>query len=407
MAAALTLIAGLVIPWVAGYFCLRALQRSAGEPGQVLIALSAGALLGYLAVALLLMLQNALLGSVGLWLPLGLLALTAATGAWLQARQSAPAPPPRDTGSMRGPARWAAFLLAAGIVVHLAYSLVELLTQPLFPWDAWTVWAYRAKAWFFDGSLTPMMDSTDWMLTAEPFRYASTAINYPYLPSLMHLWAALALGTWHEALINLPVFSCALAIALGVAGAIRRAGGSGMVSLGAVYLLLSVPLMGAHSSLGGYGDIWMAGFAGIGMTLFLCGLLLKDRLLQALGGLLLLAGCMVKVEGTVWLAAALGILILARLTGKQLALLLTGALAVAIVGALTGLTWIELPLIGELGYREGVLLIPLREGVSIGVQDVGGAYLVNAFVLDSWHLLWPPVLVAAGFVLVCDARFTA
>lgn len=398
----LTLVAGLLIPWIAGFFCLRALQPQETRPGALLIDLSAGLLAGYAAVALLLMLQNTALAQVNWWGPLLVLGLLAAGAALFCFRAGfiARGVSPPNATAWSGAARWAALLLAAGVVIHVSYSLIELLTQPLFPWDAWTVWAYRAKAWFFDGSLTPMLRGADWITAAEPFSYASIATNYPYLPSLMHLWAALSLGSWHEALINTPVLPCAIAIALGLAGCIRRAGGSALVCLGAVYLLFSIPLIGAHTSLGGYADIWMAGFAGTGMMLLLCGMLVRERLLQLLGALLLLAGGMVKVEGVVWILAGLGTYLLVQLSARHILMLFAGSAVLVIIAAVTGLTWFDVPMIGELGYRDGMILVPMRSGIRIGLQDVGGAYLLNAFVLDSWHLLWALVLLASAFVVL-------
>lgn len=396
----LTLITGLTVPWLAGYFCLRTVQPSVDQTGNRLIALSAGLLFGYAAVALILMGQDMILGTVNGWLPVLLLASIAVLAASYRVKQTPSGAPHHDNIALTGSARWLVLALAAGILIHFAYSFIELLTQPLFPWDAWTVWAYRAKAWFYDGSLAPMLDGKEWMLSAEPFRYTSIAINYPYLPSLMHLWAALSLGAWHEALINIPVLACSLAIALGLAGSIRRAGGSILLMLGAVYLLFSIPLMGSHMSLGGYADIWMAGFAGVGMTLLLCGLLLNERLTQVLGTILLLAGCMVKVEGIVWIATALGVYILFKLSGKQILLLSIGAASLVAIAAMTGLTSVNLPLIGELGYRDGTILIPMRSGIRIGFQNVAGAYVHNLFVLGTWHLLWSMVLLALGAVAV-------
>lgn len=395
---ALTLIAGLTIPWIAGFLCIRTVQSYDNRPGSVMIALSAGLLLAYAAVALILMTQNLLLGSVNPWFPLLLLTPVAVIAVW-HSRQGQTRPvPPVGEPSLSGPARLLALVFVLGITVHLAYSLLELLTQPLFPWDAWNVWAYRAKVWFFEGSLVPMQHGREWMLSAEPFRYTSTAINYPYLPSLMHLWAALSLGEWHEALINVPVIFCALAMGLGLAGSIRRAGGSVIISLLTVYLLYSIPLMGAHTSLGGYADIWMAGFAGTGMTMLLCGLLLSQKRLQILGALLLITGSLVKVEGTVWIATALAVYVLLKLSGRQVLLLTTVGIIFITAAALLGLTWINLPLVGEIGYRDGMLLVPMRSNIRIGLQDVSGAYLQSAFVLNSWHLLWPLVLMLLAYV---------
>ena len=44
-----------------------------------------------------------------------------------------------------------ALLLLIGL--HLWLSALEIFNRPVYPWDAWLVWLYRAKAWYFSGTV--------------------------------------------------------------------------------------------------------------------------------------------------------------------------------------------------------------------------------------------------------------
>ena len=100
----------------------------------------------------------------------------------------------------------------------------------------------------------------------------------------------------------------------------------------ASYALLSLPLLGAHVSLGGYADIWMAGYAGLGLVALLRGLQRGERAQVALGMFMLLLTLAVKREGGMWV----GVGILLLLAAAPMRIILAG-LATAVVGAL--LVW--------------------------------------------------------------------
>jgi hypothetical protein len=291
-------------------------------------------------------------------------------------------------------------LVGLAILAHLFFSAVELATQPVFPWDGWTVWVYRAKAWFFAEQFTPVVNPERWLAVSDPQIYSTPARAYPLLPSLIPLWAALSLGAWHEAWVNLPVLAAGVALALGLAGLLRL---SRVRKIGAalgVYLLVSTPLMGVHLSLGGYGDIWMACFAGLGMAALLGGLIDDRKALLGLGAVLLALGLGVKVEGWVWLAAGAVIVALARLPGRWLLLSAAGLLVLVLLGVVTGTTVIDIPGLGRIGYRDGLLFVPVKGIITLERHDVADAYRINAFQLGSWHLLWVMVLALAGTLLL-------
>lgn len=402
--ALLTLAFGIALAWAAGTAVLRALAGPRPTAGRLPLDLGFGYFLGIAATAFLLRASDALLGAFSWWGVVAVLAGVTVVAAVLARRRRVsnhPGSAGPGAGLAQGPARWLALAFIVGIVAHVVFSAIEIVTQPVFPWDGWTVWVYRAKAWFHANALVPMVGPGRWLSATNPELYTTPALAYPLLPSLAPLWAALSLGRWHEALVNLPVLMAGGAIALGLAGCLREAGVGKLAALGTAYLLLSTPLFGAHMSLGGYGDIWLAGFAGLGMTALLCGLLVPRRDLQWLGMAFLLLGTAVKVEGLVWLTAGVVIFLLARLPLR--ALLITAAL-VAVIGtiaALTGATLVELPGLGKVGLRGDLLYVPLKGAIGLQTHDVGEAYFRNAFLLGSWHLLWT---LAATVICLLAAR---
>ena len=53
------------------------------------------------------------------------------------------------------------------MLVHLVFITVEIFTQPVYPWDAWLAWVYRAKAWFMAGNMENVISTADWATTAS------------------------------------------------------------------------------------------------------------------------------------------------------------------------------------------------------------------------------------------------
>ncbi len=395
----LTLLTGFALTWAAGALVLRAMRGRKAGPGDRAIDLGFGFFLGIAFTAFALRAWDALAGGLAWGGVAAVLALAgAAAAAWMRRTPLEAGPGWRHGWPPPGPGRGLAILFLLGILAHFAFSFLELLTQPVVPWDGWTVWVYRAKAWFHAGALAPMVDLAAWWSATEPRTYTIPALSYPLVPSLVPLWAALGLGAWHEALVNLPVLACGAAIALGLAGCLRVAGAGLPASLGAVYLLVSTPLFGAHLSLGGYGDIWMAGFAGLGMTALLCGLLVERPALQWLGLAFLALGMAVKVEGVVWLLCGVTILLLLRVPLRRLLVLGGAAVLLLALAWVSGLTVVELPYLGKVGVRGELVYVPFKGHVTLSHFEVGGAYFRNALFLGSWNLLWP--LVAAALCLL-------
>jgi hypothetical protein len=398
-----TLFAGLLLPWITGSLWLAAVRRyQAHVPhaGRLPRLLGYGFFLGYALLYALIIAVDGLLGRVNPAIVLTSLAVLATLGLglllWMQRRRpGATLLPPHNDGNGGSHGlfeRVLTWVLLGWMAIHLLFTLADVLSMPVYAWDAWVVWLYRAKAWFYSGGLTEVVSPQLWADATGAPPYTVDAYAYPTFVSVIGFWVALCLGKWSETLVNLPGFLCGIAIGLALYGHIARLGLAAVFAAAAVYLLYSTPLFGAHLSLGGYADIWMAGYAGLGFVSLLNGLAHRERDFLALGLLLLAFSTQVKSEGLVWLLASL-VLLAALALPARIRWLTIGLLAIAAGAFLAGVSHVELPLIGTFGYMDGHLYIPLVGAYPVQANAVWDEYLTNFFALGSWNLLW---LLVAG-----------
>ena len=259
----ITLYAGLLLPWICGVawlvFAERRLQASLSP--NLFRQIGYGFFLGYAGLFIAITTSHLVFNSVPWsWLMVFLL-LTALTGIFMVWRTSAPirpsAPLSKQTNSQN--TRLATKVLLAILLlwtgIHLAIYAIDVYTQPVYPWDAWLAWVYRAKAWFLAGGITPVVSATDWATSNASATYTIDAWMYPKFPSIVPFWAALSLGHWSETLVNVPVLFAGIAIGLAVYGQCREFGLGFLSSVLCIYLLYSIPLLGIHIGLAGYADI--------------------------------------------------------------------------------------------------------------------------------------------------------
>jgi hypothetical protein len=289
---------------------------------------------------------------------------------------------------------WLKILLCALIALHALTVTAEALSRPVYPWDAWLAWTYRAKAWFYAGGVVPLASTHAWLQDPEPFRYAIDAYNYPRLASILPYWVAATLGYWPETQIGIPALMLAAGVVLGVYGIARETGADRGAALLIAYLLLSLPLLRVHLSLPGYADVWMVGFAGMGMAYLMQGLAARKAVRIVVGFILLAASTQVKHEGMLWLylGSTLAALLLAPQRWLRLAsaVLVGGTALLAVLGGS-----LDLPLLGRVGIAHGQVWIPGLPAQVLEWHDARVPFLRNALQLDSWHLLWPLLCVLA------------
>ena len=284
------------------------------------------------------------------------------------------------------------------MVIHLVFITVEIFTQPLYPWDAWLAWIYRAKAWYMSGGMTDMVSAKEWASATATNVYTMDAWQYPLFTSVIPYWAALSLGRWSETLVNLPVLFAGLAMGMALYGQCREQGLGIMTSLVACYIFYSIPIIGTHLALAGYADIWMAGYAGLGFVALMRGLITAKGftsagLQTALGLLMILFSAWVKNEGAVWFLAALGMIMLASCRPRVPLLALTVAVVVVLLAHTIGIDHLDIPQLGKLGLVDGRLVIPFIGSFRLETHNVLRVYWDNFFSMGSWNLFW---LAVAG-----------
>lgn len=391
---------GLILPWIAGFIWLRVAENRLCPDvrANALRQIGYGFFLGYACIQGLVISSALLLGSVSFWLISGVIALITILGIWLNRSSDAG---PTHTASIAPawktlslPSKLLAFALLALTVAHLWLSALEIFNRPVYPWDAWLAWLYRAKAWYFSGTVYELAPASEWLRGVASSPYTVDAYQYPTFASIMPFWAALSLGHWSETLVNTPVLLCGIALGLALYGQCRAINLGPAPSLAAAYFLLSIPLLGTHLSLAGYADIWMAGFTGLGFVSLIRSRIQHNRFELALGLLMVAIGAAVKNEGMVWFYTAIAFLMLSSANRRALMTLAALALLLGCLAWLTGATSVDLPGLGVLGFEAGNIHIPLVGSYALQYHSVWSTYHTAFLQHDTWNLLWFLVIAA-------------
>jgi hypothetical protein len=265
---AATLIIGLLLPWAVGsaaLFAARDTGRALGAPGE--LAWLAGA--GYLGGAVLLTLWMRALSAVGVEFGIAAIGLPLVAagvafgyvGARRHRGQSAAAIAGawRPPGDVAGIARVAWWALLAWTTLRFALLALEVAWEPVFPWDAWTQWATKARVWFELRRMVPFVDAGQWLAAGGTAWFDAGPGNPATLP-LLQVWSCIALGRWDDALMNWPWWQAAVALALVSYGGLRRLGAGALAALFGAAFVASLPLANVHVALAGYPELPLAAF---------------------------------------------------------------------------------------------------------------------------------------------------
>ena len=174
-----------------------------------------------------------------------------------QRASRAPAAPPRRRPDCDGATLVAWRALLAWIALRFLLLGMEVSWQPLYPWDAWTQWATKARVWFELGRIVPFAGSDAWFAAGGAAYFDAAPGNPPTVP-LLQVWACIALGRWDDALMNWPWWQIAVALALAVYGALRALDMSALAALVVTFFVASLPLANVHVALAGYADLPLA-----------------------------------------------------------------------------------------------------------------------------------------------------
>src|SRR6516165_7709364 len=168
------LAAGLLLPWLLGVAVIlaaRSTRSPLDAPGE--IAWITGT--GYLTGAFLLTLWMRALSIANLDFSIGttgapLLAFAVALGIYVGRRDGGAVPHATraalralvDPPTLAGGARIAWHLLSLWIALRFALLGFDVQYQPLYPWDAWTQWATKARVWYELQRIVPFANTDEW-----------------------------------------------------------------------------------------------------------------------------------------------------------------------------------------------------------------------------------------------------
>ena len=381
---------GLLLVWAFGIACVAALPRRTDredEPGEAAWIIGTGGLAGlFLATLWLRVLSLAGVHFSAMAIALPLLAATLALGPWIVRRRRHTSNVALGTAgrgivlkmagefsgrSLEGSARTLWRVLLAWLALRAALLLVEVATKPLYPWDAWTQWATKARVWYELGRIVPFERADVWF-GAGGTAYFDAGPHYPGTVGLMQVVAGSFLGRWDDTLINLPFWMLAIAFALAVYGALRAMEFTPLWALAGTWLVSSLPLANTHVALAGYADLPLAIYFCVAILGFVRWLRTREPADAALA-LLLLAACpLLKIPGRIWPLLALPALIVGllprhgpRIVAAGYAAILVGMLVLAQTNPVV------------MGYHLHLDFLPDWDA------------LAYSFLLyDNWHLLW-------------------
>jgi hypothetical protein len=398
------LLLGLTVPWIGAYCILRSVEARVNPGGSANFFRQVGysLFLGYAILYVAILANATLFGNIQFYPVLAAVSAIAIIGGLVAYKAGAPTAPAAakrfETENISLTGRLLVGLLLTWITLHVILTAVEIVYRPVFPWDAWLNWMYRAKAWFLQGEIFEFSSPMAWAAGLTDQAYNVDGHNYPDLVPVTALWAATSLGFWSDTLVNLPVLLIGIALAMALYGSCRESGCSPLLSLVPVYFLVSIPLIGTHLSLAGMADIWMAGFTGLGFISLIRGIIENSRYQLVLGVFLAALAATVKIEGAVWFLTAIATLLL--IARPALTLTVTGVfIALVLITWILGTSYAVIPGVGMVGYQDGMIHVPFKGSYRMMQFELTDAYFLHFFCRGSWNLLWGLLLLSLPLLI--------
>lgn len=383
------LLAALFLPWLLGVAWLRVRWLKADNIAWPTL-LGYGYLAGALGATLVMRLLDVVGMRLGFFNIALVLTLLIALGIW--AGRGMPWLGWRMGEDWHGLAGWhrAAFAGLLGLVaIRLGGLGLEIVWQPLFPWDAWSQWATKARVWYEIGHLVPFVPSDIWLQGGGG--YSDRAPHYPPAIPLLQAWMSFGLGRWDDSLMNLPWLMGAIALALAFYGQARQWGIAPLFAMMFTYFLLSLPLLDAHVALAGNADLFLGAVYGLATFAFFHWARSRDTWQGAMA-VLLGTGCvLIKQPGIGWaLTLLLAFWVALAPRAGLIGTLILGVLGLAVV------------LFFERIFGQGGFIL-LGYYLNLKFTPVWWPLWDNLAILDNWHLLF--YLVAAAMFLFLPRLF--
>ena len=384
------------VAWLPGVAALVALRPASPlAPGEGAWIAGVGYLVGAFAMTVwmrILSRAGVPFGVAVIALPLLAAGAVALAYAWRRDRFDARSWLPRSSrallaGDLAGGARVLWIALLAWLAVRFALLAVEVLSRPLYPWDAWTQWATKARVWYELGRMVPFARVAEWY-AAGGSAYFDASPEYPPTMPLLQVWNCVALGRWDDVLMNASWVQMAVALAFAAYGGLRLLGTSAVTAMVGAFLVASLPLANVHVALAGYSDLPLAAYyaaAALGLVRWS-----RERgARNAIVVIVLAIACtQIKNPGWFWAATLVPGALVVLLPRQGLRLSLIGFAIVAF--ALAALARLKLTFFN---YRLDLDFDPPW-------RDLFQSY----FLLGNWNLLWFGV---AGVLLLAHRQLVS
>jgi hypothetical protein len=385
-----TLVAGLLLPWIAGSAVIVAWSCRQGRldrPGEFAWIAGTGFLVGSLLLTVVMRAMSVAgirFGAQAIALPLLTIAVVAGFHTWRRDGKAAVSGSRSalralvDPPELHGTARLAWWALLALIATRLALLSLEVAWQPLYPWDAWTRWATKARVWYELGHIAAFVYRDTWF-AAGGASYFDAAPGTPPTVPLLQVWACIALGRWDDALMNWPWWQLAVALALATYGALRALGTSALLALVGTYFVSSLPFGNIHVALAGYADLPLAAFYTGAALALLRWADSRDAGDLALAVALAVASTQITTPGFAWALTLVPGVVVATMPRNGARIFVAGW--AASLFALAVLAQTNIPVFGHV--------------VHLDYAPDWDAFFDSHFVQGDWNLLWYAVPIAA------------
>lgn len=373
LSVALPLLAG--VPWIV--MILR--DRSAGTTP---LALAYGYVLGMLIAVYWMRVLDAIHVPANIGSIAAMLVVVAIAG-WWKNRSYPAALRGAASGSF---ATWRSMPRSTRFVFAIVFALValrlltlgsEILFRPIFPWEAVSAVAAKARVWFDLGSIAPFVTPQEYLNGSGTYTDADSAAFA--FPSLLLAYTAHMMMQWHEGAVAFPWWMFGLAMVVAIYGHLRRAGAGVALALTFAYVFVSLPLVDLHIGLAGAPQ-WIAA-TGVGLA-----------------GCAMLRWLDVRERGWLWLVGLGSLLAVSTLasTWPWLALF-AAAPAIVRLPRYARKIAIGLPLLvlfGLLAWQQTPINL---SGSPLQLQLVSGwsETIESLFLLGNWHLLYGAAILVA------------
>ena len=329
--------------------------------------------------------------SLAISLVAGLTALAIALLVWRRLKTDHQASIRPETSIQMGFASHALLTLIFSLVaIKQGLILNEVVTRPLWAWDAIDTWTKRAQDWYILSDsqyFTYSLNENTW--TSGPWVESLGNYPHPFTTNLISLWGMIVIGTHNTPATNIAWAFAPLAISLMVYGYLADQRHPRLLCVTAGYFIFSMPYTGVHAGLPGYADLWLAGF--LTSVVLLTSQGLKKRSLAFLApALIAVLGVLTsKRTGIVLTGLSMPYVLMATIYDSDIGIrtrLAYGQLRIGPVAlGITVLSCLIFLLVWVAGFGDSLDTILMSNRLQFDAHNIFGPLAESFFYQSNWH----------------------